>query len=112
MKQQEIISRVKKRMDAEDLTQRLLAKHLGVSQGHLSKLLRGKLQRRSRVLRALEAWLTESDTPVSHDSDADEKALLTAARRVAKGSSREAMHLMTDLMRLLERLRRLSRRRK
>jgi transcriptional regulator with XRE-family HTH domain len=92
-------------MGTEGLSQRDLAKKLGISQGHLSKVLRGRFQRQnSRVLRALAEF---ANTPVltAPTGPALESEALRAMRQAA-GGSKQAMHFIVEMMHLLSELRR------
>jgi transcriptional regulator with XRE-family HTH domain len=86
-------------MQRERVTQRALAASIGVSQGHLSKVLRGKTDRDTHVLASLELW---SASATGHEDE--EAGLLEAARMLAKGQPR-AMSLLMRLMQLLVELR-------
>lgn len=107
MDQQAFIAQVRRRMDEDGLTQRALAQWMGVSQGHLSKVLRGKFLRRSRAVRALEVYLNRGISAVPSvlaAQSSQERTLLETARMVSSGSN-ETMHLLIDLMRLVRKLR-------
>ena len=83
-------------MREQQLSQRQLASLLDVSQGHLSKVLRGNFERDTRAFTALTAW-------VMSPASAVEMSLVTAARRAAGGRKKgleilmHMMHLMADL---------------
>lgn len=91
-------------MDAEGLTQRVLAERLGVSQGHLSKVLRGKYKRDSKVVRALQGCLDDLDRGSTGTLAQAERELLAAARAVADGSP-QMMRLMMQFMQIAAELR-------
>lgn len=57
MIKEDLLRRVRQRMATERLTQRDLADKLGTTQGHLSKVLRGRYARRSRIVRELEGFV-------------------------------------------------------
>lgn len=101
MGQPSLSDRLRARMRDEGLTQRQLALRVGVSQSQISRVLQGKYLRRSRGVRALEAFLGEV-VPDPHT--ALEGDLLTAARAVADGSE-ETMQLLMQLMHLLGKMR-------
>lgn len=96
-KQGRVLEAVRRRMQRERITQRELAAHLEVSQGHLSKVLRGHTVRDTRVLAVLAAW-------GGADDSTDEANLLDAARDVVHGQPR-GMQLLMRLMHLLRELR-------
>ena len=77
-------------MSDEGLNQRALAARLQTTQGHLSKLLRGRFKRRSKLVRELEAFADRADTSQTHSR------LLAACLRVARRSTRH-MHFVTFL---------------
>lgn len=91
-------------MRRERVTQRELADHIGVSQGHLSKVLRGQTERDTRVLAALTAW-------GGGDDSTQEAKLIDAARDLVDGEPR-GMQLLMRLMQILRELRRTSPRRR
>ena len=80
---------VRDRMDALGITQRELAAQLGISQGHLSKVLRGQFGRESRVTRAVRRILGASSSSENAEED-----LLLAIRRLTGGSSRRLQKVM------------------
>ena len=98
-----LLSRVRVRMSEERLTQRALAAHLGVSQGHLSKVLRGMQMHQTRVMRALGAWVGESASSLPSGDKLD-LALSRAAREAGAGSE-EAGRLVLRVLRAMRRLR-------
>lgn len=90
-------------MQREHVTQRQLAAQLDISQGHLSKVLRGSTTRDTRTLAVLEAWSGADETT-------DEAKLIDAVRDVVKGHA-HGMQLLMRLMHLLRELRHPGRRR-
>jgi transcriptional regulator with XRE-family HTH domain len=103
----DLLKAVHARMDAEGLSQRELAAHLGTTQGHLSKVLRGLYSRPSRVVRELERYAEAGRNKAASAclSAADaEGALLQAARGVA-GGDHQVMHQLVELMHFLGRFR-------
>jgi hypothetical protein len=82
-------------MSDEGLDQRALAARLQTTQGHLSKLLRGRFKRRSKLVLELEAFANRADTSRAHSR------LLAACLRVARRSPRH-MHFVTSLMRFVD----------
>lgn len=97
MSKQDLLRRVRTRMQAEGLTQRDLAAQLQTTQGHLSKVLRGQYERRSRVVRALEefaAGAAGSASPPTEDE------FLSAARELARRRP-EAKPTLISLMHFL-----------
>ncbi len=104
----ELLRAVLGRMNADGLSQRNLAQRLRISQGHLSKVLRGQFARRSRVIRRLETFLGESLATQETEGNGvpdSERALLRAARDVSQGDA-QVMQVLLDLMQLLSKLRR------
>jgi transcriptional regulator with XRE-family HTH domain len=100
----DLLNKAKRRMGIEGLSQRELAVKLGVSQGHLSKVLRGQSCTRStRLSRALAAYGNGQPTP-EQDLRKAELALVEAARN-ASGPAVESMHFLIDLMHLIIALR-------
>jgi transcriptional regulator with XRE-family HTH domain len=96
-RQSEVLQAVRRRMERERITQRELANQLGISQGHLSKVLRGQTERATRVLSALAAW-------ADPDGVSDETAFLAAARSAVQGQP-QGFHLLMRLMHLVRQLR-------
>jgi len=82
----------------ERLTQRDLALAIGVSQGHLSKLLRGRIQRETRLFSLVESWAAGSESAV-------EAQLLHKARLAVHGQPR-GMELLMRLMHIIAEFRR------
>ncbi|XXT21511.1 helix-turn-helix transcriptional regulator [Sorangium sp. So ce429] len=105
MDRQSFVDHLRARMAAEGLTQRALAGRLRVSQGQISRVLNGKFQRKSRVIRALEVFLgMPPASATTRTVEAEEMELLEAAREAADGSV-DAMHLLTQLMHVVATLR-------
>jgi transcriptional regulator with XRE-family HTH domain len=94
-------------MRAEGISQRVLAQEIGVSQGHLSKVLRAQFPANTRVMRAIRSWC-QGDATQPSTITPEEMALLAAAREAAAGSKR-VMHLLTELMHRVDGARRIPR---
>jgi len=90
-----LLATVQVRMAKDGLDQRALAQRLSMSQGHLSKLLRGQFERRTRLVRELEGFASEGALSKS------EARLVQACLRLAKRSPRH-MHFVAGLMHLLD----------
>ena len=103
----EILRLARKRMRAEGISQRVLAQEIGVSQGHLSKVLRAQFPANTRVMRAIRSWC-QGDATQPSTITPEEMALLAAAREAAAGSKR-VMHLLTELMHRVDGARRIPR---
>jgi transcriptional regulator with XRE-family HTH domain len=103
----DLLKAVLARMDADGVSQRKLAARIGTSQGHLSKVLRGRIPGPSRVVRELERYV-QSDLTVRAsgvtDAASAEAALIRAARN-ASGGDIKVMHHLIELMHLVGRLR-------
>jgi len=83
-------------MRTQHVSQRELAVLLDVSQGHLSKVLSGRIERDSRVFATLASWV-EAPGPTL------EAGLLSAARRVA-GGERRGLELLMHMMHIIAEL--------
>ncbi len=93
----DLLKRARLRMAEERLDQRALAVRLHTTQGHLSKILRGRYTRDSRVVRALEDFVAQRGT-----SRAEEQ-YTASCLRVARRSDRH-MQLMTVVVQCVEQL--------
>ena len=91
----QLLQSVRQRMSEEDLDQRALARQLKMTQGHLSKLLRGKFTRRSRLVRELEAFASRVDTTRAPSQ------LVQACHRVSRRSPRH-MHFVSMVMQFVD----------
>ena len=105
----EILRLVRERMQRDGLTQRQLAQRVRMSQGHLSRVLRGQFTGRTRVMSMLRDWATEETAGPRGVSDG-EAALLKAARAASAGSD-HVMQLLTEMMHCVDQARRVRRRR-
>lgn len=91
------LARVHQRIDSEGLDQRSLAAKLGTTQGHLSKILRGQFERRSRVVRELESFA------VGAGASTVQRQLVSTCLRVANKSpshmqfALSVMHFVDEL---------------
>lgn len=65
----------------DGLTQAQAAKRAGISQGHYSKLARGKVPLGGRTENALRSWLERGGAPGSADRHDEVGDLLAAIRR-------------------------------
>lgn len=83
-------------MAREQISQRALAAHLGISQGHLSKVLSSKHPGGKMVRRILTNWLDPAEQEAERHVPAEEE-LLRAARAAAGGST-QVMHLLAQMM--------------
>jgi transcriptional regulator with XRE-family HTH domain len=102
----EVLLRIRKLMEQEHLSQRDLAARIGISQGHLSKVLRRGFGPRARI-----SWRLEN---LSVRAGVRPKTLLPrelehALFRVTNGSA-AAMRTLTQMMHLLAQLQRIRRR--
>lgn len=92
------------------MSQRALAQQLGLSQGHLSKLLRGKGMGDSRGYQALREWsdatLKARTGGISSRNTTMSRGYLklAAAARVAAGDSPRVMHIVIQMMHLVSQL--------
>lgn len=84
-------------MDRERMTQSALAEALGVSQGHLSRILRGEVRRRSRTIRALAEWVEGRGGVRRPVAGALAVALAEAAR--ASPEFKDALEKAVEIMR-------------
>lgn len=84
-------------MDRERVTQGVLAETLGVSQGHLSRVLRGEVRRRSRTIRALAEWVESHGCVRRPAAGALANALAEAA--MASPELRDALEEAVEIMR-------------
>lgn len=105
-----LLTRVRTRMREGGISQRGLAHELGLSQGHVSRLLRGKGKGDSRGYRALRDWL-ELQSGSASPGSSDGKGLtsrgylqLVAAARAAVGDSPRVMPIAIRLMHLISEL--------
>ena len=107
MSRRALAAAVCERMRREGITQRELGARVGASQGHLSRVLRGKFKRRSRVVRLLEAFATGQDAFVAQARragvTASELRVLRAVREVARGDEAKLV-LISEVVSLLARL--------
>ena len=108
MEAKEILELVRERMEREGLSQRQAADYLGITQGHLSKLLNSQAPVTKKFVAAARAWVTGQPARPCAVNDGEE-ALLEAARRAAGGSER-VMHLMAAMMHQVDQARRVRRR--
>ena len=92
---EQLLERVRLRMSQEHLDQRALAERLQMTQGHLSKLLRGRFARRSRLVRELEAFASGLGNTRARSQ------LVGACLRVASRSQRH-MHFATTVMHFVD----------
>lgn len=92
---QRLLASVRQRIDAEGLDQRSLAAQLGTTQGHLSKILRGQFERRSRVVRQLESFAAGADVSGA------QRQLVSTCLRVA-GRSPSHMHFALSVMHFVD----------
>lgn len=81
------------------VTQACLAAACGLNQGHLSKVLSGKLKLAAKTETALRAWLLETADGIVPE-DAEVHAI---AERLSRTPSRRRMQIM-QLLRLVEQL--------
>lgn len=81
------------------ITQARLAAACGIDQGHLSKVLSGKLKLAAKTEAALRAWLAETADGISPD-DAEVRAI---AERLARTPSKRRKQIM-QLLHLVEQL--------
>ena len=107
---QELVRRVRYRMSRERITQRQLAAHLGISQGHLSKVLRGQVQRSTRATRALEDWAPPGNRKAVARDASVESALVDAAKLASDGSER-TMRMLVEVVRVVGKIARARRKR-
>lgn len=108
--QEELRKRAQTRMQDEGISQRALASRLGVSQGHLSKVLRFSAKRPTRASRALEEWLASTERGEDPDMRTDLPKALVRATLVAVGGSELAMQIATEVMHLLGQMRQVGKR--
>jgi transcriptional regulator with XRE-family HTH domain len=104
MDQRKLRQRIIDKMMKEGLSQRALAHRVGMSQGHLSKVLRLGFRPRARVNRALLEWLEASPDSASTNL-IPSRSLTRAIGRATEGSP-EAMQIVTEVMHLLGAMRR------
>jgi len=90
------IEQVRERMRKERLSQRQLAARLGLSQGHVSKVLSGKIRHDTRAFTFLASWAASPQSAI-------EDRLLEAARRAA-GGRRRGMEILMHLMHVITEL--------
>lgn len=98
----EVVRRVLDRMERERLSQRALATEIGLSQGHLSKVLKLSQPANDRLLKRLEEWLAE---PEARSDERLHRRLREATERAVGSSPRDA-RLMMQLMHIVVQLRR------
>jgi transcriptional regulator with XRE-family HTH domain len=101
-------ARVHERMARDGLTQRALAVIVGVSQGHISKVLRVYSSKRgtTRTLRRLTEWLNSAPVPKDRVFRLEGSGLANAVA-AAVGDSPEAMQIAIGVMQFLGEMRRL-----
>ena len=92
----EILNEVRKKMTADGVSQRELAGTLGISQGHLSRILRSQDVKKSRVMSILESWLMDGRHETRARNDA-ELGLLRSAR-AASGGEEEVICLLAEVI--------------
>lgn len=90
---QAVLETAQRRMREQRLSQRKLARLLGITQGHLSKVLNGKIEGDTRTFAALSDWVASPVAVV-------EAGLLQAARRAA-GGQRDGLELLMHMMHLI-----------
>jgi transcriptional regulator with XRE-family HTH domain len=95
MDKSDLLRRVQARMAEEGLDQGRLAARIHTTQGHLSKILRGHFQRRSRVLLELEAFAAGASFSRAQTE------LLGVCYRIG-AQSPEALKNVSELMHLVE----------
>jgi transcriptional regulator with XRE-family HTH domain len=98
---QEVVLRLRELMKAEGLSQRDLASRLGMSQGHLSKVLRNGFGPHARLPRQVSDLISSSEGVSTRARD-----LERAFWRATEGSS-EAKRILFQMMHLIGELRRL-----
>jgi transcriptional regulator with XRE-family HTH domain len=84
-------------MRKERLSQRQLAARLGLSQGHVSRVLRGKIERETKAFASLASWAA---SPAS-----ELEARLLEAAHTAAGGERRGLEVVMHLMHLIAELR-------
>lgn len=77
----DLLERTHRLMDRDGLSQQALAEHIGVSQGHLSKMLKGKMRPNTRAMRRLRAFVEKAE-PLTLDPE----ALIGAAGKAIRTS--------------------------
>jgi len=100
--ERELIRRVIERMERERLSQRQLALVVGVSQGHLSKVLSHRHPATARAARRLEGWLAQGGRRETHDA----RRMLGIAAERAAGDSAKGRRLLMQMMHIVAQLRR------
>ena len=93
---------VRRYMEQARLSQRAMARLAGVSQGHLSKVLRGTAPIGTAVTRKLMAALPAHLALGSGKPGPTERQVLATVRRIVR-SSASLMHLVADLMHSVDR---------
>ena len=86
-------------MTETGVTQKALAAACGKDQGHLSKVLSGKLPLAAKTEQSLRAWLERSGPEASDDKD----DVATMVDRIAEGSAERRMQIM-HLLEIVENL--------
>lgn len=97
----QLVRAAKEHMDETGLTQREFAEQLGITQGHLSRLLRGDFSSESRAVRLLQRALTGQPALRSDPSEA--RDLIEQAQRITHGMPQRTRALL-DLMRAVQTL--------
>jgi transcriptional regulator with XRE-family HTH domain len=99
MTQDPLIARVESKMRKTGANQSTVASDCGLSQPHISKVLRGKIRLADKTAAKLESWLT------SERAEAPSPALSRIARKLESLTPErrmQFMHLLAAIDRLME----------
>ena len=98
MSKDDLVAQVKRRMERVGANQRQVASRVGLSQGHLSKILSERIRPGAKTANSLREWI-QSGSPA--DDDPDVRALLNRLVQMhpqGKQKTMQLMHLIADLL--------------
>lgn len=95
----DLLAQVNARRAHLRVTQKVLASACGLDQGHLSKVLAGKVKLAPKTERLLRGWLAASQ----NGSAVNEEEIRRLVERISKAPAERQMEIM-QLLRIVERL--------
>jgi transcriptional regulator with XRE-family HTH domain len=95
----DLLERTRRLIDREGLSQQSLAQRIGISQGHLSKMLAGRMGPKTRAMRRLRAFVDVAESPARNARE------LAAAAEEAIRTSRDFRALIEAALRIMQNIR-------